>query len=155
MINTNAPDCLSANCGNQHSWERRPNGTGEQWWSTIKVCQSVTRGLENIIMDENQRQTTSLVTQKNRNRLWNCLAVYLGRTIGVSASLDSAIGTQFYKLLSVFYILYIPHMPKNFICQHSAIVETTVQQRPLAFILCDCRCWVSLVSRRTALILAP
>ena len=99
--------------------------------------------------------TTTCPPTGSRNRLWNCLAVYLGRTIGVSASLDSAIGTQFYKLLSVFYILYIPHMPKNFICQHSAIVETTVQQPPLAFILCDCRCWVSLVSRRTALILAP
>ena len=46
------------------------------------------------------------------NRLWNCLAVYLSETIGVSASLDSAIGTQFYKLLSVFDILYTPHMPK-------------------------------------------
>ena len=50
-----------------------------------------------------------------------------------SASLDSAIGTGFYKLLSVFDILYTPYMPK-FICQHSAIIETTVKQRPLAFV---------------------
>ena len=38
----------------------------------------------------------------SRHRLWNCLAVYLGETIGISSSLDSAIGTPFYKLLSGF-----------------------------------------------------
>ena len=56
--------------------------------------------------------TTTCPPTGSRDRLWNCLYVYLGETIGVSASLDSAIGTQFYKLLSVFDILYTPHMPK-------------------------------------------
>ena len=42
----------------------------------------------------------------------NCLSLYLGETIGVSASLDSAIGTGFYKLLSVFVILYMFRMSK-------------------------------------------
>ena len=97
--------------------------------------------------------TTTCPPTGSRNRLWNCLAVYLGETIGVSASLNSAIGTQFYKLLSVLYCTHLTC--RNFICQHSAIVETTVKQRPLAFILCDCRCWESPVSRRTALFLSP
>ena len=56
--------------------------------------------------------TTTCPPTGSRSRLWNCLAVYLGETIRVSASLDSAIGTQFYKLLPVFDILYTPHMPK-------------------------------------------
>ena len=56
--------------------------------------------------------TTTCPPTGSRDRLWNCLYVYLGETIGVSANLDSAIGTQFYKLLSVFDILYTPHMPK-------------------------------------------
>ena len=56
--------------------------------------------------------TTTCPPTGSRDRLWNCLYVYLGETIGVSASLDSAIGTQFYKLLSVFDILYTPHMRK-------------------------------------------
>ena len=56
--------------------------------------------------------TTTCPPTGSRDRLWNCLYLYLGETIGVSASLDSAIGTQFYKLLSVFDILYTPHMPK-------------------------------------------
>ena len=38
--------------------------------------------------------------------------VYLGETIGVSVSLDSAIGTGFYKLLSVFAISYTLCMSK-------------------------------------------
>ena len=38
--------------------------------------------------------------------------LYLGEIIGVSASLDSAIGTGFYKLLSVFAILYMLRMSK-------------------------------------------
>ena len=56
--------------------------------------------------------TTTCPPTGSRDRLWNCLYVYLGETIGVSASPDSAIGTQFYQLLSVFDILYTPHMPK-------------------------------------------
>ena len=54
------------------------------------------------------------------------------------------------------FLTYCTHLTcRNFICQHSATVETTVKQRPLAFILCDCRCWESPVSRRRALFLAP
>ena len=45
---------------------------------------------------------------------WNSLVVYLGETTGVSASLDSEIGTGFYKLLSVFDISYTPHMPESY-----------------------------------------
>ena len=47
-----------------------------------------------------------------RHGPWNSLPLYLGDTIGVSASLDSAIGTRFYKLLSVFAILYTLRMSK-------------------------------------------
>ena len=46
----------------------------------------------------------------SRHGPWNSLPLYLGETIGVSASLDSAIGTGFYKLLSVFAILYTLRM---------------------------------------------
>ena len=42
----------------------------------------------------------------SRHGPWNSPPLYLGETIGVSARLDSAIGTGFYKLLSVFAILY-------------------------------------------------
>ena len=56
---------------------------------------------------------------------------------------------------SCWFLTYCTHLTcRNFICQHSAIVETRVKQSPLAFILCDCRCWESPVSRRTALFLA-
>ena len=99
--------------------------------------------------------TTTCPPTGSRNRLWNCLAVYLGETIGVSASVDSAIGTPIFTNFCRF-LTYCTHLTcRNFICQHSAIVETTIKQRPLAFILCDCRCWESPVSRRTGLLLAP
>ena len=48
----------------------------------------------------------------SRHGPWNSLPLYLGETIGVSASLDSAIGTGFYKLLSVFAIPYTLRMSK-------------------------------------------
>ena len=38
--------------------------------------------------------------------------LYLGVTIGAQWAVDSAIGTGFYKLLSVFAKLYPPHMPQ-------------------------------------------
>ena len=93
--------------------------------------------------------TTTCPPTGSRDRLWNCLYVYLGETIGVSASLDSAIGTQFYKLLSGFW--HTVHT------SHAEILYANIRQsmRPLAFILCDCRCWESPVSRRRALFLAP
>ena len=48
----------------------------------------------------------------SRYRLWNCLIVISWWNHRSSASLDSAIGTPFYKLLSVLDILYTPHIPK-------------------------------------------
>ena len=42
---------------------------------------------------------------------WNSLVLYPGGTIGVQWAVDSAIGTEFYKLLSVLAKLYTPHMP--------------------------------------------
>ena len=67
---------------------------------------------------------------------WNSLVLYLGGIIGVQWAVDSAIGTGFYKLLSLLAKLYMPQMPL-FICQHSAITETTVKQRLLAIIWFD------------------
>ena len=73
----------------------------------------------------------------SRHGPWNSLPLYLGETIGVSASVDSAVGTGFYKLLSVFAILYMLRMSK--FCMPTLINhknnETTVKQHPLAFIL--------------------
>ena len=48
----------------------------------------------------------------SRYRLWNGLTVISWWDHRSSASLDSAIGTPFYKLLSVLDILYTPHIPK-------------------------------------------
>ena len=57
----------------------------------------------------------------------------LRETIGVLPALDSAIGSGFYKLLSVFTKLYAPHIPIFYITT-SAITETTIKQRSFAFI---------------------
>ena len=54
-------------------------------------------------------------------------------TIGVLPALDSAIGSRFYKLLSVFAKSYSPHIPIFYITT-SAFTETTVKQRSSAFI---------------------
>ena len=48
----------------------------------------------------------------SRHGPWNSLPWNLGENIGVLASLDSAIGTGFYKLLSFFTILYSLRMSK-------------------------------------------
>ena len=47
----------------------------------------------------------------SRQGPWNSLPLYLGETMGVSTSLDSAIGTGFYNLLLVFAI-YMLRMSK-------------------------------------------
>ena len=39
------------NFGNQQTWERRLTGAGQRWWSTIKVCQRVTRGWPSPYID--------------------------------------------------------------------------------------------------------
>ena len=49
---------------------------------------------------------------RSRHWPWNSLSLYLGEAIGVSASLDSAIRTGFYKLLSVFVTSYTLGMSK-------------------------------------------
>ena len=56
--------------------------------------------------------TTTCPPTGSRYRLWNCLAVISWWDHRSWASLDSAIGTQFYTLLSVLDILCTPHMPK-------------------------------------------
>ena len=48
----------------------------------------------------------------SRRGPWNSLFLYLGGTIGAQWAVDSAIGTGFYKPLSVFAKLYPPHMPQ-------------------------------------------
>ena len=62
--------------------------------------------------------------------------VYFSETIGFRPAILSVTGTGFYKLLSVFAKLYVPRMP-NFLCNHSAIAETTIKQRSFAFIWFD------------------
>ena len=90
----------------------------------------------------------------SRHTLWNCLAVYLGETIGVQPASTRRLALYFTSCcrFSTYFTLLTC---RNFICQHSAIVETAVKQRPIAFILFDCRCWENPVSHRTALFLAP
>ena len=88
------------------------------------------------------------------HRLWNCLAVYLGETIGGQPVSTRRFALHFTSCCR--FSTYCTHLTcRNFICQHSAIVETTAKQCPLAVILFNCRCWESLVSHRTALYLAP
>ena len=88
------------------------------------------------------------------HRLWNCLAVYLGETIGVQLASTRRLALYFTSCCR--FSTYCTHLTcQNFICQHSTIVETAVKQCPLAFILFNCRCWESLASHRTALFLAP
>ena len=64
---------------------------------------------------------------------WNSLETNLRETIGVLPALESAIGSGFYKLLSVFAKLYAPHIPIFYITI-LAIIETIVKQRSFAFI---------------------
>ena len=67
------------------------------------------------------------------HRPWNRLVTYLCETIGVLPALKSAIGSGFYKMLSVFVKLYSPHI-QIFYITTSAITETTVKQRSFPFI---------------------
>ena len=98
--------------------------------------------------------TTTCPPTGSRHRLWNCLAVYLGETIGVQPASTRRMALNFTNYCR--FSTYCAHLTcRSVICQHSAIVKTTVKQRPLAFILCDCRCWESPVSHPTALFLAP
>ena len=63
-----------------------------------------------------------------------------------SISIDSAIGTGFYKLLSVFALLYMLYMSNYFIWQHSSIIEPIIKQRQLAFILFDFQPGIACIS---------
>ena len=94
--------------------------------------------------------TTTCPPTGLRHRLWNCLAAYLGETIGVEPASTRRLALNFTS--SCRFSTYCTHLTcRNYICQHSAIVETTVKQLPLAFILFDWRCWESPVLHRTAL----
>ena len=68
-----------------------------------------------------------------RHGPWNSLVTNLLQTIGVLPDIDSAIGSGFYKLLSVFAKLYVPHIPIFYITI-STITKTTVKQCSFAFI---------------------
>ena len=48
----------------------------------------------------------------SRHGPWHSLVLFLGGTIGDQWAVDSAIGTGFYELLSVFAKFYPPHMPQ-------------------------------------------
>ena len=64
----------------------------------------------------------------------NSLLLFLGGTVGAQWAFDSAIGTGFYKLLSVFANLYTPHMTQFYMptfCDN----RNNSKQRPLVFIL--------------------
>ena len=50
--------------------------------------------------------------KESRRGLRNSLVLYLSVTIGAQWAIDSAIGIEFYNLLSVFAKLYPPHMPQ-------------------------------------------
>ena len=92
--------------------------------------------------------TTTCPPTGSRHRLWNCLAVYFGEAIGVQPVSTRRLVLNFTS--SCWFSTYCTHLTcRNLICQHSAIVERTVKQRPLSFILFDWRLWESLVSRRT------
>ena len=71
----------------------------------------------------------------SRHGPWNCLVLYLRGTIGAQWAVDSAIVTGFYSYR--FSPKYTHLTCRKFICQHSATTETTVKQRPLAFIWFD------------------
>ena len=78
----------------------------------------------------------------SRHWLWNCLAVYLGETIGVLSASTRRLALNLTSCC--LFLTCCTHLTcRNFICQHSAIVETTVKKRTLAFILFDCRGWES------------
>ena len=76
--------------------------------------------------------TTTCPPTGSRHRLWSCLAVYLGETIGVQPVSTQRLALNFTS--SCRFSTYCTHLTsRNFICQHWAIVETTVKQRPLAY----------------------
>ena len=91
----------------------------------------------------------------SRHRLWNCLAVYLA--VRPSEFSQPRLGDwHSYFTSCCWFSTYCTHLTcRNFICQHSAIVETTIKQSPLAFILSNWRCWESPVLHQTALFFAP
>ena len=77
--------------------------------------------------------TTTCPPTGSRDRLWNCLAVYLAETIRVQPASTRRLALNFTN--SCWFSTYCTHLTcRNFICQHWAIVETTVKLLPLAFI---------------------
>ena len=73
----------------------------------------------------------------------NRLVLYLGETTGVQPAMTRRLTLDFISCYR-FSPYYIHLTYRNFICQHSTIIETTVKQRPLAFILFDFQYWESL-----------
>ena len=68
--------------------------------------------------------------------------VYLSETIGVQPASTWWLTLDFTSFCG--FLPYQTHLAcRNFICQHSVIAQTTVKQRPLAFILFKFQCWDS------------
>ena len=65
--------------------------------------------------------TTTCPQTGSRHRLWNCLAVYLGETIGVEPASTQRLALNFTS--SCRLSTYCTHLTcRNFICQHSVII---------------------------------
>ena len=71
----------------------------------------------------------------SRHRPWNSLVLYLGEIIAVQPVSTRRLALDFTSSYR-FSFYYIHLTCRNFIYPHSAVTETTVKQRPLAFI-----CW--------------
>ena len=78
----------------------------------MSFCIYLVRPSSVSVLHPTWHRTFTWMRTGSRHRPWNSLTLYLSETIGVTASLDSAIGTGFYKLLSVFAILYTLRMSK-------------------------------------------
>ena len=79
--------------------------------------------------------------------------IYLGETIGVQPASTQRLALDFTSSY-LFSPCYKQFTCQNFICQHSAIAETTLKQGPLTFILFDFQHWDSPDSFASTLFLA-
>ena len=79
----------------------------------------------------------------SRNGSWKSLVLYLVKTNGAQQNSTRRSGLNFSNCYQ--FSPYHKHFTcRNFICQHSAITETTVKQHPLACILFDFQHWALL-----------
>ena len=68
-----------------------------------------------------------------RHGPWNSIVVYLGETTGILSASTRWLALDFTSCCR--FSTYYTHITcQNFNCQHSAIIEITVKQCPLAFI---------------------